>query len=134
MIETPVQVLRTHKIKSADDLMAFAQRQVAKLRQAGYDVAMHEDATPCLARVDMGRWIIDCACGAGNAVHPDWAFAACPACGAIHRTIAYPNDRDDIERVLDERSHQWQKFWRPGETVETLRAENLAHGIVRRAG
>lgn len=126
MIETAVQYLRHHKIKTEADLLAWCTKQIAALRKAGYtELAMHEDPTPRLARVDLGRWIIDCDCGAGNAVHPDWSLSACPACGAIHRAIVFPPDRATIETVLDERAGPPQKFWKPGETVADLVAENV---------
>lgn len=130
MIENATHYLRHHKIKTEKDLLAYCAKQIAGLRAAGYtELAVHEDTEPRYARVDLGRWIIDCACGAGNAAHPDWQGSACPACGAIHRRVIFPDDREAIEAVLEERSRPGNKFWKPGETVADLVAENINHGV-----
>lgn len=140
MIETVVQRLRHHKITSAEDYLRVATKQIAKLQQAGYDVAIHEDPTTCHAYINYGRWIIDCACGAGNAVDPAFAFAVCVACGAIHRDIRYPADRAAIEATLSDRARAVNRNWEPteiahargrerGDTLASLQAENAAHGV-----
>ena len=130
MIERASTVLRHHKVKTADDYLTFATRQIQKLRATGYtDLAIHDDHTPKRARIDWGRWVIDCECGAGNAVDPEWPFAACPACGAVHRNILYPPNREAIEAALNARPNQRNRFWNPDETLDQLRTENLAHGL-----
>lgn len=129
MIENVTLTLRHHKILTPADYVAFARRQVERLRQAGYtELAMHEDDQPKLARIDWGRWLIDCGCGAANDTHPDWPLAACAACGAVHRNVIHPENRAEIEGILDLRPKKAQ-FWYPHETADQLRAENIQHGL-----
>jgi hypothetical protein len=132
MILTARTVLQKIKTQTAEQQQAWAEREVAKLRAMGAQVAMHEDPEPRVARIDDGRWLIDCACGAGNLVDPAWTFATCLECGAVHRAIIFPDNRKDIEAVLIQRPHVENRYWSPHETVADLQRENEQNGIKKK--
>ncbi len=85
--------------------------------------------TPLQARVNCGRWLVDCPCGAGLAADPDWPLACCPECGLQH-PVAWPKTKDkkEIERLLTVRKPV-NAHWRTGETVAGLKRENKANGL-----
>lgn len=85
-----------------------------------------------IARVDWGRWVADCPCRAGVAVHPEWATTGCLECGRI-LNVTVPSEFRDIEDALLERSEDSQRHWDPSKTVETLRAETQALAELQRA-
>lgn len=86
------------------------------------------------AYMNHGRWVADCpaeGCGfsalAGS--HLD-----CPAHDVVR--VVWPTDleREEIEaelnlRPVDPLVGAKHANWRPGETVESLRAENVEHGV-----
>lgn len=79
------------------------------------------------AYVNDNRWIADCPrCGAGIAVHPEWAFAGCLGCGAAFAHVAAPAHWPEIESVLLARPPR-NRHWHVGETLDQLRAENRQH-------
>ncbi len=131
MLETAVQQLRHHGVTSEASYRAFVARQIQKLRKAGYDVAIQVVPAPHLARVDLGRWILDCDCGAGVAIHPEWPTAGCCACGRIYNHIVYLIAPENIERVLMERPRVETRFWFPTETLAQLEDENVRHRVRR---
>ena len=105
---------------------------IGRLRSRGRDVEVHDDDTPIPARVDDNRWIIDCDCGAGNAVQLDEegaTMARCFMCGAVHTAVVMPRDRAEIERLLIRRPEPSTRCWHPHETVADLAAQNRAKGI-----
>ena len=81
-----------------------------------------------VAYINCGRWLVDCLCGAGNAVDTETATALCFGCGAVHETIVLPDEAEQIEQVLLLRRVEY-RHWFPGETAATLAAENAAHGV-----
>ncbi len=84
--------------------------------------------TTFVARIEHGRWLADCPCGAGLAVHPEWSEAGCLECGRWGG-VAVPTRWREIETVLVERPALKNRGWIPGETVEDLDAENVARGV-----
>lgn len=114
----PVQMLR---VKSLDGF----QRKVAALARA---LEVQYPAGVYIARVEHGRWIADCPCGAGVAVHPTWSETGCLECGRWW-PVMVPSEWDAIESVLLARPKRDTRNWLTLETVEKLRAENVAHGL-----
>jgi len=82
------------------------------------------------AYVGAGAWRVRCTCGEAPPADPDWRLACCSGCGAIYEGVHFPpaDTLAAIEAVLVLRPNQATRNWRPGETLEDLRAENLAHG------
>lgn len=83
------------------------------------------------ARVNWGRWIVDCTtCTSALALPPGTEAMQCWDCGAIVPLIVWPPDVASIEAVLAYRPDPNTRNWEPGETVTDLIAENAVHGIV----
>jgi hypothetical protein len=95
------------------------------------------DTDPLAARVDAGRWIVECPdCHDAQYVWPDEPepLFMCVSCfntraDGAWRRVAIPAERVAIEAMLLEREMPITRGWVPGETADDLRAENVAHGI-----
>ena len=91
---------------------------------------------PIEARIEHARFIVDCPC----CNSAEFAFEAnlffCSLCknsdinGDV-RKVKMPSakDRKDIEDILGKRSIK-NRHWRPGETLDSLKIENLKAGIL----
>lgn len=77
--------------------------------------------------VSHGRWVADCVCGGGIVTSPDLDHATCLDCGTLYQ-VRFPDNREEIESVLLGRPDKRNRNWRPGETMESLQAENAQHG------
>ncbi len=75
-----------------------------------------------------GVWKIACSCGEHPVYSPEWGLACCFHCGAVYDGIPLPPMLAEIERLLLLRPVMVHRNWCPPETVDDLRAENLAHG------
>lgn len=100
-------------------------------------------AAPLLARVNHGRWIASCDCGAprdkvptpGGVVFLGQPVVWCLRCqnggtGRGWRQVAVPGPelRAQIAAVLLCRPHVEDRNWEPSETVAELLAQNREHG------
>jgi len=96
------------------------------------------------ARVDFGRWIADCQCGAAQYVEPEQPFY-CAECGMPYSEgmgikVIFPKIKEDIEEELLQRETIATKntpatiqpppkeaglarSWNPGETVTELKEQ-----------
>lgn len=84
------------------------------------------------AYVNHGRWVVDCPdCRNAQLVcRTDLRFL-CNECGNIAagklwRTVIWPASSATIEKLLEDRPHQYQN-WNPGESMENLAMENLEY-------
>lgn len=78
------------------------------------------------ARVNHGRWIVDCpACP--SAVLAGVTFR-CAECGYGPAPVAWPEEAALIEAALAPRLLE-NRNWLPGETVFDLERENALHGV-----
>jgi hypothetical protein len=132
MYETILGPREHHQVRSADAYRKAHAAAIAKQRRQGARLVVHVDTAPRLARIDFGSWLVDCSCGAGNATDPEWGIALCFGCGAAHTTIVFPDPaiRLNIEAEMLKREGLRNRFWLPGETVEQLRTENAARGVI----
>lgn len=81
------------------------------------------------AYVNDGRWIAECptdGCSAALLVSPEDPRFLCPICWQGWYTVVFPAEREDIEAILVQRPGPLSRHWRPGETVDSLAAENRA--------
>ncbi len=91
------------------------------------------------ARVNQGRWIADCPCGGAAVVSSKQPFFYCPYCGNAGNgrkwlQVAFPQEKAEIEAELLKRPafngfHAKTRNWE-GETMDTLKAESLARGVM----
>lgn len=77
--------------------------------------------------INHGVWKLPCSCGEHPVYSPEWQMACCFHCGVVYEGILPPVQYQEIEHVLLQRSAMTQRNWSI-ETIEALRAENLAHG------
>lgn len=94
-----------------------------------------EGEAEAIAYVNDGRWVVDCpACSSAQlAAHSDRRFF-CTEChnaaiGGAWRAVRWPpaNQLNAVEAELELRPER-NRHWRPGQSVDDLRAENEAHG------
>ncbi len=91
------------------------------------------------ARIEHGRWIVDCPFGCGGAqlaskLHPQFFCVDC-----LHRdraeglwvAVVFPKNTDAIEAELVLRPHPVNRNWFPGETVRQLRSEREIRELVQ---
>jgi hypothetical protein len=88
-----------------------------------------------MARVDLGRWLVDCgACANAVVIDDEDLVFICPRCGSggRWREVVMPSERVEIEEILlmrpGFRDATLNRFWFPGETTDQLADENFAHG------
>ena len=90
------------------------------------------------ARVNHGRWVVDCECGDAGIVdprHPGQGFFCFGCYNIIHtglpRQVIYPADevRRAVEALLLLRPDPATRNWSPLEAVGDLAIENIAHGL-----
>jgi hypothetical protein len=88
------------------------------------------------AFVNHGRWVVRCPfCAGAQLAHPDRTDRFfCIDClndlaGRQWISVTWPDDVSAIESVLELRPEVTTRSWWPHETVEDLRAENIAHGV-----
>jgi len=94
---------------------------------------------PVQAYVNWGRWVADCPHCRGGAmvvsrVDPVFWCVKCGMRGHPWRSVAFPGNADDIEALLVMRPDMANRNWRPGETVDGLRRENIEHDVIRILG
>ena len=92
-----------------------------------------DDGPPLKARVNHGRWIVDCECN-GAEFAWDEGFFMCQSCfnvghGLKYRKSVFPKSRQKIELLLIGRPIV-NRNWFPGESLAQLRAENIKGGPV----
>lgn len=106
------------------------------LEHAGLELAGLElTATVLVARVNHGRWIVDCPEDGCNGAELPFAdgFFLCGSCIAERRPLRlfrvdFGQERQAVEAALERRPKN-ARNWLPGEPVEHLMLENQAHGI-----
>ena len=87
-----------------------------------------------------GRWVADCpntACRNAEDIAGSVFHCSCRAAGACAhdgacRTVApidWPDDVDEINRLLALRTSPANRNWLPGESVDDLRTENIEHDV-----
>ena len=88
------------------------------------------DADPVKARVNHGRWIVDCECKGAEFAFEEGLFM-CQSCFNAnrkhqYRRLIFPKNRKGIEMELIQRPEP-NRNWYPGETITKLKAENAEH-------
>jgi len=93
------------------------------------------------ARVNHGRWLVDCPGGCPNAIIVSQVepYFICIVCGSEENggrwyAVVFPRDKAKLEAELLKRPARkafeaGTRNWVPGETVAMVRRENREHGI-----
>jgi len=118
-----------HMVRTPDEYQQAQAKFIAQRQEKGARYEIHQVDTPVNARVDHNTWVVDCECGAGNAVDPTWPAAYCFGCGAIHNNVVWPLNRERIEEILLQRVDVTKRNWRIGESEEDLTRENFELGV-----
>lgn len=118
-----------HAVRSPAEYRERHAQKISEKANTGSRARVHASPVPLAARIDAGSWIVDCECGAGNATDPEWGFACCFGCGAIHEGVTFPDDTVEIAALLVLRPRPRDRAWQPGEAVDTLRRENADLGV-----
>lgn len=127
VIETARDV---HMVRNEAELALEHAALIRRKRQRGIRVHVHDSFDPKVARIDHGRWLIDCDCGAGNACDPEMKKAFCAACGAVHPNVVFPDDRENVEFILLARRRSENRNFDPTkERFLDLAKENAEHGV-----
>ena len=101
------------------------------------EIVIAGDVAPLVARVNHGRWIVDCpncrSASFATAPTPRLRSAVpsfvCPDCNGGPWPAGYPAERAAIVALLDVRPDPTKRNWAPGETLGDLAAENAEHGL-----
>ena len=130
MIQNILTARAVYRVPTREAYVAAHLQTLARQRDMGIDARPHIDETALVARIDHGRWLVDCPCGSGVAVDPDWDEARCFACGSVYPHVVFPAGqlRARIETTLRLRPLS-SRNWRPTESVDVLIAENIEHGL-----
>ena len=104
-------------VKTADDYLRVQAGYLASNRAAGVDDAVPHEATDreraqaSAPYVNLGQWVMNCACNNAPSVSFEWDLACCLECGAIYRSLWVPIERSRIELA------RWQleAAWTPPE-------------------
>jgi len=90
--------------------------------------------TAVAAYVSHGSWVVECPdCAGAQFACPDDHRFMCNECanalnGGLWRPVIWDKQRAKIEALLQNRPRENQN-WRPGETLDELRAENEQNGV-----
>ncbi len=97
-----------------------------------------------VARIDDGRWLVDCPsdyCNGAVVVSATVPLYICPDCGSPDTgwcAVVYPDEKADIEALLLARPQNMgrvgplrggPRFWFPHETLDDLARENRELGV-----
>jgi hypothetical protein len=98
-------------------------------------MAVDDTAPRVVARVAHNRWVADCECGGAETVadgHPFFCFS-CHNFGhnGRARLVEFPPRPAAVEAYLLRRPDPLQRNWEPTETLDDLRAQNMALGVGR---
>jgi hypothetical protein len=106
------------------------------VRQWGEGAKMNFEARgdPLPVEVNHGRWIASCPYCRGALLMDESEPFFCPDClmvanGGYARPVLWPENVAEIEAALLARPNPANRNWTMVETVDALRAENLAHGL-----
>ena len=127
----PKQIDTARSVHRVATVHAYAAKHadaLDELRGQGIDVTTHTDGHPRAARINAGRWIVDCECGAAAMGDPTFSEARCFHCGAIMTAVTYPPDVAQLEALLLVRPPD-NRHWRPHETLGDVARDNAAHGL-----
>lgn len=121
------------QVTSPERYLQVQAEYLARNRAAGVDDALPHEATEAerakasAPYVNLGQWVMNCACHNAPSVSFEWDLACCLECGAIYRQLPVPRERVRIERVLLKRARRGRN-WDHREQLSDVIAQNLEQG------
>jgi hypothetical protein len=108
------------------DRASYREVHRKAMANAGLDVEVVY--TTVTARVNHGRWIVDCddCHGAGLTCPHDYGISVCFNCGRVYPHVLFPKSVARIEDLLMLRPNIKTRNW-GGESVSELQRQNKAH-------
>lgn len=110
------------------------RQYVHSLLRMRYGIAPNWDLCdqPVQAWINQGSWAANCECGGSLIAEPGEPYI-CPDCvnaaqGGLARPVIWPDEKKNIEAVLEERPFPRNRNWLKSETLEMLVAQNIEHG------
>ncbi|MGH3005642.1 MAG: hypothetical protein ACRDOS_07045 [Gaiellaceae bacterium] len=115
---------RAYQLADWDEVLTwrrvYADRMLGRLLDEAEETVRPE--------VNGGRWIADCPrCGSSMLASPGLDTVTCLSKCALVFRAEFPPEREQIEALLILRP-ETNRFWKPGTSVEELRAENRTQG------
>ena len=117
-------------VEDVEAAWAAYARKAAQEKPVGWEgrTRFIETGDTVAAYISDNRWVADCpACHGGIACWSENPRGACLTCGRIYQTT-FPKNREQIEAVLGARPAQ-NRHWLLGETLDMLKAENIARSL-----
>jgi hypothetical protein len=109
---------------------------IVRKRRGDLSTDLRESSKTLVVYVSGGRWIADCPdCNGGVPAWPGHDRGCCLDCGTVYR-LAYPPEAEirEVVALLAVRPELDRNYWcHRGDTVEKLRAENVAAGWTQQA-
>lgn len=124
---------RNRNVIKSGGYLAFINAQINRLH-GPITIDLRDKAGEVAPQVIRSQWVVECPWCAGAIVVNPGSWYLCVEClnadnsGKVARIID-PPDRTEVERLLNLRPNFQNRNWLTGETVENIRAENIAHGI-----
>ncbi|MEH0423115.1 hypothetical protein [Streptomyces sp. B21-083] len=79
------------------------------------DIPREQTSEPLYARIDAGRWIAECDCGAGHVVSPTDPHMLCTVCVDGWHPVVFPAFPDAIEAQIDHQPRRHQFWYHPAD-------------------
>lgn len=136
--------MEADSIKTVFDLHGLGVRELAAMHHAARQrrglrssrpVETTSGHRPLPACINHGRWLVACPwCAGAELVDPADPVFYCLSCqneqaGNQLVIVAFPEQREALERLLLRRPDPKTRNWLEGETVDDLLRENAAHGV-----
>lgn len=128
--------------ETADEPVAFWAAQAFTQKGMTYRRPTRKGRKAVAARVDHGRWVVDCMeprCNAAQVASETDPRFFCHIChnagyGGAWLPVVWPpvSERNEIETLLLLRPEPQHRNWWPDETLAFVRAENVEHGCSTR--
>lgn len=124
--------LFTVRTQTQGDVKAWVQFLV-NMRFTGHKIDWTPSGEPLQAWINRGVWCVSCPdCPEVMPAEPGVPFF-CPSClnkgnHYAARAVSFPNDKAEIERILNMRFDKETQNWLLTETVADLIAQNKEHG------
>lgn len=111
----------------------FIERECRMRWQTHANWELDATSPPLHAWIASSNWVVTCDVCREQIVIDFGEIYFCPNCLNVPhngkaRMVVFPENRDEIERILLLRPNPSVRTWYPHETVDDLRLQNIEHG------